>query len=102
MKIQISANQFSKFRQRIASEFPNWRTDRLVQVIENGNTLQLHPLNGYQLSADELAVVAGIEADIAECEPAAQETHGWRPLNTPRRHYATQKQILRQLDKVRF
>lgn len=102
MKIQINANQFNQFRQRIAAEFPNWRTERLVQVIENGHTLQLHPLNGYQLSEDELAIVAGIEADIAESEPAIEETRGWRPANTPRRHYATQKQILRQLDKVRF
>jgi len=101
-KVNVNAEMFNSFRKRIATEFPEWKTQRRVQVIQNGRTVAIRPLNGYELNADEIAAIANIEADFAECEPAIEETHGWRPLNTPRRHYATRKQILRQLDKVRF
>lgn len=101
-KVNVNASMFEKFRSRIASEFPQWKANRLVQLIQNGSTVAVRPLNGYQLSDEELAIVASIEADFAECEPDIEETHTWHPAHTPRRHYATQKQIVRQLEGMRF
>ena len=103
MKVKVNANHFSEFRTRITSEFPQWREQRLVQVVQNGHTVALNPLCGYQLSDSELSIIAEIEADFTEAlPPVAEPTHGWKPERTPRRHYASQAEIVSKLSKMRM
>jgi hypothetical protein len=64
--VEIACDDFAAFAAAVHVTFPAWRTNRQVQLIQNAKTgtVTLRTLNGYSLSAAEVAAVSEIAASL--------------------------------------